>query len=273
MAESYKVRIVNPARRRKPRKKKAPTMARNRKGQYIKKKRTRRRRRRNPATVTVRERVAAPRRRRRRRATNTKHRRRRRRNPENGGNGLTFKSIAKDLPWAIIGRLIQAYGVRQLGGAWGEGIGGGMPGAMGIGTATTSPYAGQPWSFRNYLTAMTSSWLGAQLIKRFKGAREAKIVWRSGMENVATRFVWTEIIGRSPQLQQMFGQTMLPGWITEGPMGGYGQLVEAGPMGQLVDAGPMGHYVGPADTPGATAAEYQGAGSDDPFQYVYDYRG
>lgn len=276
MSEKFKVRVVNPG-------KKKDSMARNKKGQF-KKGGHRRKRRSNPAPAP-----AAPRRRRRRNPSGS--RRRRRRNPMGPQTFGVGSYPLKNLIPVILASLAQSYVVRKWGDAWGTGI-------MSPTPLPGSGYRGQSWSLKNYILAGLTGWLGAKLMGRTKmGAGWAQIWWRTSVESMATRLVWTEMIARSQWGQTNFGAVQAsPGDVRDDANGnrwlmgangqwvsmqGYGELVQAGPLGELVQAGPLGRYAGgyrPApyagfghlmaeDTSDArnTQAQELGIGSRDPY--------
>lgn len=283
-----KIRIVNPG-------KKGSTMARNKKGQFTKGSRRRRRRRRrsNPEYTSN---PSAPRRRRRR---SSAPRRRRRRNSSGGGGGgggfQPFKSYdMKDLLPYGLSQLAQAFAVRRWGDAWGGSM---LSGA----TLATSGYRGQAWTLKNYLICTAVGWVGAKVIAKtgaLGGASAARIWWRSAIEQMATRLIWTELFARWSWGQQNFGQLpagCTPGqvyddgqgnrwlcsangqWVSMQGLGGYGELVQAGPLGfgELVQAGPLGdaggymplgHLLDPSTSYSRNEqAQQLGLGSRDPY--------
>lgn len=243
------VSIVNPGdgdKKPPPKKKRAKTVAdkrkRNKKGQFKKGggRHGSKPRKRNPSGGTSR----APARRRAAPAAP----RRRRRNPENGGGmAVSWKAIAPGILPAIGGRLALAYAVRNWGDTWGTGV-------FGAGAAT-SPFAGQPWTFKNYAIGLVTAYVGGKLLHK-RNARWGFNFWRGGVESMAERLLWTEGIGRSSWGQANFGHHMGAQLVQAGPMGQ--QLVSAGPMGaQLVQAGPMGGMPHQA-APGAVWDDAQG---------------
>lgn len=264
----FKIRIVNPGKK--------ADMGRNKKGQFTKGGGSRRRRRRkNPAALAP---VSnpSPRRRRRRSSSSSSsapRRRRRRRNPEGGGSGGGFNPLKsydfKDLIPYLGSQLAQAGVVKQ----WGDNYGTSMISGQHM---PISAYRGQSWTLKNYLIATAVGYLGAKAIARsgmFGGSRGAAIWWRSAVEQMATRMIWTEGIARWEWGQAHFGSPAMPAsgspgevyddgsgnrwvrsqngqWVSmQGLGGGYmGELVQAGPLGygELVKAGPLGNpgYMG-----------------------------
>lgn len=231
------VSIVNPTdgdKKPPPKKKRGKNVAdkrkRNRKGQFKKgggRVGGSKPRKRNPSGSTrrapARRRAAAP------------APRRRRRNPENGGgSSVSWKAISGGILPAIGGRLAIAYAARNWGDPWGTGVFGGG--------AAVSPFAGEPWTFKNYAIGLVTAYVGGKLLHK-RNAKWGFNFWRGGVESMAERLLWTEGIGRSSWAQANFGHQQ-PGMygaqlVQAGPMGA--QLVQAGPMGQqLVSAGPMG---------------------------------
>jgi hypothetical protein len=256
MVEPFKVRVVNPGKKKRRK-------VRNKKGQFVKKGSSRRRRRPNGSSSSS-SREANPRRRRRRRSSNPapSRRRRRRRNPEGGGGGFNARSsfdLKSLLPYGLA-TLAQAFTVRKWGDTWGVGV-------LGPAQLAGSGYRGQAWTLKNYLIAGATGWLGAKLIARTRwGSHAAAIFWRTSIENIFTRLVWTEFVARSAWGQQYFGAMPegQPGqvfddgrgnrflmaangqWVSMQGVGGYGELVQAGPLGygELVRAGPLGQHAG-----------------------------
>lgn len=73
-----------------------------------------------------------------------------------------------------------------------------------MGQGAVSPFAGQGMTFRGYLVGLVATWVGAKVVQRWKPGW-GYTFWRSGIENMATRLVWTELIARSKWGQQTFG--------------------------------------------------------------------
>lgn len=110
-----------------------------------------------------------------------------------------------------------AYAVRNWGDKWGTGVFGGG--------ANTSPFAGQPWTFKNYAIGMVTAYVGGKILHR-RNAKWGHNFFRGAVESMAERLLWTEGIGRSNWAQKNFGAQLMPA----GAMGG-AQLMPVGPMG------------------------------------------
>jgi hypothetical protein len=150
--------------------------------------------------------------------------------------------------------------VRRWGDAWGTSM-------LSGGALETSGYRGQAWTLKNYLICLGVGYVGSMAIARTSalgGSRVAAIWWRSTVEQMATRLLWTEIFGRWNWGRTQFGQlpqNCNPGdvhddgqgnrwvcaqngqWVSMQGYSGYGELVQAGPLGygELVQAGPLGY--------------------------------
>ena len=219
----FEVRTVNP---------------RKGKGKKSMKKKSRRRRKKNPTANPASN--PAPRRRRsssgrrRRGHSRRSNPRRRRSNPGWMAGGWPYGYGPDQWLWYGIGHVMSAFLVRRFGDTWGKGV---------MGNNLASPYAGQAWTFKNYLISVIGGYLGASLVKRWKGDKAAENVWRASVDNGIVRLVWTELFGRSKWAQDTFG--MVP------VNTGYGNLVQAGPLGNLVPAGPLGYAPGTVIDDGA----------------------
>ncbi len=230
----FKVRVVNP-------RKKGKTMAKKKR----KKSTRRRKRRRNPATPARTSRARAPARRRSSRAA--PRRRRRRCNPGSRGRAWPYGYGPQQMLWYGLGHLAQAFAVRRFGDAWGKGV---------MGKNAASPYAGQGWSFKNYLIAVITGYVGAKAIERTKwGKVAAEQVWRSAVDNVIIRMMWTEVLGRSKWAQDTFGQSDAEQMAALRQMNGYGNLVPAGALGAYHAANPG---YGATDASGSVYDDGQG---------------
>lgn len=258
----FKVRIVNPGKKGSNN----VSAKRNSKGQFVKKGKgsgSRRRRRANPATSNP-----APSRRRRRRSSSSSssspRRRRRRRNPSGGGGSKGFNPLTsfpvKNLIPYILSNLAQAFAVKR----WGDPYGNSM---LSGGHMDISGFRGSAWSLKNYMICAGVGYLGAKIVARvgsLGGAEAGRIWWRSAVEQMATRLIWTEAISRMDWAKNNFaglpsggspgdiyddgnGNRFVLGqnrqWVSmQGAGGRYGELVQAGPLGfgELVQAGPLG---------------------------------
>lgn len=200
--KTHKVRIVNPEDNPSPKKKtkrkgkstKMARLKRDKKGRFLPRGRgggTRKKRRKNPGTTVARR---AP--------ARAAKRAPRRRNPEGGvpSTPLSFKSVWHGLAPAVLSRVWLAFAVRRWGGAWGVSAWSGKP-------IASSPFAGQQWTFQGYIVGLLATWAGAKAMNKWKPGWGAHF-WRSGVENMVTRVVWTEFIARSAWGQQNFGQAM-----------------------------------------------------------------
>lgn len=193
-----------------------------------------------------------------------------------------------------MGKLFVSFCVQR----WGRG------GGLFSSGARTSVFAGQSWTFRNYVVALAAGYFGAKALSKFGWGRAyAKDFWTGAFTAITSKLLWTEGFARSPLLQTAFGRypnnvAVDPSgttWIQrdgawQSMMGGQlvdassldGQLVDAssldgGNFGQLVEADYMdgrfrgyGHAL-PNATPEAEvrAAMYRGDGFTNPYQSSY----
>lgn len=244
---------ANPTKKKAAKKtaKKEPDMAKKRR------KKTTRRRKTRGATTTRRITRRNPTR------SNPTRRRRARR-----AVGVGINAIVKEIQPALqrtLGTLVAGWAVRR----WSS-----TPGGIWPGQAHTSPTAGEGWSLPQYAIAGAVAMWAPPLLRRFIDPNEFR---RGVVDLMVQKLVYTELIARSPMLQQQFGAGGVAydghqAYVESGGQWNAMQgLVEKSALDGLVEMSPldgnMGHLM-PAGTQTQNSI-YSGTGYENPYHAAF----
>lgn len=156
-------------------------------------------------------------------------------------------------------------------------------------TSPTSVTTGKAWTFKNYIFALLSGWLGGELVGRFINPGIGQHFYTGAADLTATKLMWSEIFqrfdttksalgrGYMGQMEQLAAQAQEGDIMDDGQgnrwllRGGRWVAMMGSDMGQMVEADYLGHLMPPGATmpPEAKEAQYIRRGSPDPYHSAF----
>jgi len=163
---------------------------------------------------------------------------RRRRNParsgRGGGGGLNLRQAFQDALPKLAGKVLVAMAVTRLGDAPTAGS-----------TGSMSPTMGGRWSLTNHIIAGLTAYLGGMLASRMVSGRVGQLVLEGGVDLMASKALWLELIQRVPSGPAWLGQVRQ---VPQAMMGAdWSAIMQQAQPGDIIDDGSGNRYLVGAD--------------------------
>ena len=181
--------------------------------------------------------------------------------------GTGVNAIVKEIQPALqrtLGMLVAGWAVRR----WSK-----TPGGIWPGQTHTSPLMGEGWSLPQYAIAGAVAMWGAPLLRRFVNPTEFR---RGVVDLMVQKLVWTEVIARSPMLQNQFGAGDVAydghqAYVQSGGRWNAMQgIVEKSALDGIVEKSAldgMGHLMPPGTA--TRTSRYTGSGFENPYHAAF----